>query len=383
MTGQYDRQDQAAKLTAANEARIAADPFATIPAAEADPDMPPGTCPNCGSTNLAGTGCLSCGHQLSTAELYVALGARPAGLWLATDAEGRPVCGAAVDDDGGALGPGLICARTPHGDDHPHIGARAVRSFATNPAPSYLGMLAAQYNAEVILMRAADPAAELSAAVDGDPWRPEADPAADQAPAVCGADTIGGPCQRAPHPAAYPHIGQAKYAAQADADMPNAAPAAVDLYRADWPYPVLAAAEFAAIYTAAAGHIKARGYNAEEVRGFDGEPGISITGALRLSALDYVTAADPTGSADQHIRTAHDLTEELETRLSAVLYVVGQVHTRTGIRDLSDVHVGWSLGHYELGPTPGLAAAVSLLEQAARMFAGLEHVTEAPAPDRM
>lgn len=219
---------------------------------------------------------------------------------------------------------------------------------------------------------AADPFATIPAADE-----------ADEAPAVCGANATGGPCQRAPHPAEYPHIAQAKYAAQADADMPDPDPAPVDLFRADWPYPVLSAAEFAAMYHEAAETIKARGYNANEVQGFDGTPGLSITGALRLAALDYVTAADPEGTSDQHIRTTADITEELETRLSAVLFVLGQVHTRTGIRDLSDIHVGWSLAHFDLGPNPSLAAAVSLLDQAARMFAGLEPVTEAPAPARM
>lgn len=170
---------------------------------------------------------------------------------------------------------------------------------------------------------------------------------------------------------------------------------AVDLFSAEWPYPQLSAADFAAVYTAAAGHIRARGYYAHEVHGYADEDGISITGALKLAALEYATAADPADTHDQHMRTAHDLTEELETRLSAVLYVFGQAHTRTGINDLSDVHVAWSLGHFTSAAStahgrygiPTAAHALALLEQAARMFGAIADdtapVTEAPAPTRM
>ena len=173
------------------------------------------------------------------------------------------------------------------------------------------------------------------------------------------------------------------------------APAAVDLYAAEWPYPQLSAADFGAIYTAAAGHITARGYYAHEVQGYADEPGISITGALRLAAFDHVTAADPAATHVQRTRDAHDMTEELETRLSAVLYVLGQAHMRTGVNDLSDVHVGWALGHFESAASgrhtgwniPTAAHALALLGQAARIFGQLADdsapVTEAPAPARM
>jgi hypothetical protein len=169
----------------------------------------------------------------------------------------------------------------------------------------------------------------------------------------------------------------------------------VQLFTSEWPYPELSAADFSAIYSAAAGHIKARGYYAYEVQGYADEPGISITGALKLAALEHVTAADPAATHEQHTRTAHDLTEELETRLSAVLYVFGQAHMRTGISDLSDVHVGWSLGHFESAASgahtkwavPTAAYALALLEQAARIFGAIADdtapVTEADAPARM
>lgn len=203
-----------------------------------------------------------------------------------------------------------------------------------------------------------------------------------EAPDVCGADTATGQCQRRPHAPEYPHVS-GKYAAAADADLPNPDPGAVDLFRADWPYPVLSAADFTGLYRQAAELIKARGYYPHEASGYADEPGISITGALKMAAHAYVKALGPNDTTDQHYRAIADITEELETRLSAVLYVLGQVHTRTGISDLSDIHVGWSLAHFDIGPNPSLAAAVSLLEQAARMFAALENVTEAPDPGRM
>lgn len=248
----------------------------------------------------------------------------------------------------------------------------------------------------------ADDTAALSAAITGNPWRPDGgsqtsidgtvtptpdgnpnlEGVKDKAPDVCGADTATGQCQRAPHAPEYPHVS-GKYAAQADADLPNPNPPAVDLFRADWPYPQLSATDFQALYATAAETIKTRGYYPHEASGYADEPGISITGALKAAATAYVKALGPDDTADQQYWAAADITEELETRLSAVLYVFGQVHNRTGISDLSDILVSWSLAHFDIGPNPGLAAAVSLLEQAARMFAALEDVTEAPEPGRM
>ncbi len=60
------------------------------------------------------------------------------------------------------------------------------------------------------------------------------------------------------------------------------------MWAAEWPYPEFTAAEFAAHYLLAAEIIAARGYNAEEMRGYDGEPGVSICGALKLAALERV-----------------------------------------------------------------------------------------------
>jgi hypothetical protein len=170
------------------------------------------------------------------------------------------------------------------------------------------------------------------------------------------------------------------------APAPAPAPAA-DLFKADWPYPVITAADFAALYSTAAEIIKARGYYEYEAQGYADEPGLSITGALKAAALEHAQAADPQDRPEQHYRTAQDLTEELETRLSAVLYVLGQLHSRTGIRDLPDQLTGWTLGHFALGPNPSAAHALALLEQAAAMFRGLADqaapVTEAPAPTSM
>jgi hypothetical protein len=174
---------------------------------------------------------------------------------------------------------------------------------------------------------------------------------------------------------------------EAPAPAPAPAPAAVDLFKADWPYPVISAADFAALYSTAAEIIKARGYYEHEAQGYADEPGLSITGALKAAALEHAQAADPQDRPGQHYRTAQDLTEELETRLSAVLYVLGQLHSRTGISDLSDLVTGWTLGHFHLGPHPSAAHALALLEQAAAIYRGLADqaapVTEAPAPASM
>lgn len=187
------------------------------------------------------------------------------------------------------------------------------------------------------------------------------------------------------------------------AEIPAAA--AVDLWRAEWPYPVLSPAEFAALYGRAAQVITARGYYPYELQGYADEPGISIVGALSVAALERARAeaeaeaenlrqlkgtltSDPGAQLSDNAgkaldtaaqRSAADLTEELETRLSAVIYVYGLLHSRTGIRDLSDQLAAWELGHYGVDSMPGQAEAVALLEGAARMFAALEPVTEAPA----
>jgi len=91
-------------------------------------------------------------------------------------------------------------------------------------------------------------------------------------------------------------------------------------------------AGLAALYRDAAQRIRACGYDAATVTGdYVGSRGICITTALRHAAMQR----------DQNTADAPDLSEELETRLAAVLYLTGQLTYRTGIRDLPDQVAAW------------------------------------------
>jgi hypothetical protein len=157
------------------------------------------------------------------------------------------------------------------------------------------------------------------------------------------------------------------------------------MWAAEWPYPEFTAAEFAAHYLLAGEIIAARGYNAEEMRGYDGEPGVSICGALKIAARERAQAADPEGrdgnrelpAADQWEITAANVAEELETRLAAVIYTLGLLHSRTGIRDFSDQLAAWELGHYTTGPNPARSDGLGLLATAAGIFT---HISDTQAP---
>lgn len=170
--------------------------------------------------------------------------------------------------------------------------------------------------------------------------------------------------------------------AEAPAADPGPAPA-VNLWQADWPYPELGPAQYAALYSAAADVIRARGYYAHELQGYAG-PGISVCGALKVAALEAEQAAAPLDPLEARYGDAVCVAEELETRLAAVLYVLGQLHTRTGIRDLADQLAGWELAHFHLGPGPDQGEALALLGHAAAMFGHLAEttspVTAAPDP---
>jgi hypothetical protein len=157
------------------------------------------------------------------------------------------------------------------------------------------------------------------------------------------------------------------------------------MWAAEWPYPEFTAAEFAAHYLLAAEVIAARGYNAEEMRGYDGTPGVSICTALKIAARERAQAADPEGLEGDPAQTrearweitAANVTEELETRLSAVIYTLGLLHARTGISDFSDQLAAWELGHYTTGPNPTRSDALGLLATAAGIFA---HISDTQAP---
>lgn len=148
------------------------------------------------------------------------------------------------------------------------------------------------------------------------------------------------------------------------------------MWSAEWPYPEFTAAEFTAHYLLAAEVIAARGYNAEEMRGYDGTPGVSICTALKLAARERAQAADPQAPTGQIEITAANVTEELETRLSAVIYTLGLLHSRTGISDFSDQLAAWELGHYTTGPNPARSDALALLATAAGIFS---HISDTQA----
>lgn len=154
------------------------------------------------------------------------------------------------------------------------------------------------------------------------------------------------------------------------------------MWAADWPYPEFTAAEFAAHYQLAAEIITARGYNAEEMRGYDGTPGVSVCTALKLAALERAQAAAPQDEARQIEITAANVAEELETRLSAVIYTLGLLHSRTGIRDFSDQLAAWELGHYTTGPNPVRSDALGLLAMAASIYTHISDTqAEVTAPE--
>jgi hypothetical protein len=251
----------------------------------------------------------------------------------------------------------------------------------------------------------ADPAAELSAAIDGNPWdprfiapshhgsdgRPPANPAPDTMLArdvkrgwhMAGVGTID-----SIRPVGNDQLGfigpEGERAFKRYTLVEVTRPAPV-MWAAEWPYPEFTAAEFAAHYLLAGEIIAARGYNPEEMRGYDGEPGVSICSALKLAARERAQAADPEGrdgnrelpAADQWEITAANVAEELETRLSAVIYTLGLLHSRTGIRDFSDQLAAWELGHYTTGPNPARSDALGLLATAAGIFT---HISDTQAP---
>lgn len=156
------------------------------------------------------------------------------------------------------------------------------------------------------------------------------------------------------------------------------------MWNAEWPYPEFTAAEFAAHYLLAGEIIAARGYHAEEMRGYDGTPGVSIVTALKLAARERAQAAEPQADMRQWEITAANVAEELETRLSAVIYTLGLLHSRTGIRDFSDQLAAWELGHYTTGPDPARSDALGLLATAAGIFTHISdtqaEVTAPPVP---
>jgi len=149
------------------------------------------------------------------------------------------------------------------------------------------------------------------------------------------------------------------------------------MWAAEWPYPEFTAAEFAAHYQLAAEIIAARGYYAHELQGYADETGVSIVGALKLAAVERAQAASPQDEAATVEITAANVTEELETRLSAVIYTLGLLHSRTGISDFSDQLAAWELGHYTTGPNPTRSDALGLLATAAGIFT---HISDTQAP---
>jgi signal transduction histidine kinase len=149
------------------------------------------------------------------------------------------------------------------------------------------------------------------------------------------------------------------------------------MWAAEWPYPEFTAAEFAAHYLLAGEIIAARGYHAEEMQGYADVAGISIVSALKLAAVERAQAANPQDEAATVEIAAANVAEELETRLSAVIYTLGLLHSRTGIRDFSDQLAAWELGHYTTGPNPVLSDALGLLATAAGIFT---HISDTQAP---
>jgi len=177
------------------------------------------------------------------------------------------------------------------------------------------------------------------------------------------------------------------------------------LYDARWPYPEVTPAELVELYRAARVMIQVRMYDAYERDGYEDRAGICISTALAMAAEGFVrgrymasdgpadvaraVGADAAAAAiEQAISlAARDLAEDAETRLAAVLYVLGQAHSRTGIRDLAGTVAAWELGHYSAPiRNVGQDHAEALLEHAAGIYAmigatdGAAPVTIAPAP---
>jgi hypothetical protein len=103
-------------------------------------------------------------------------------------------------------------------------------------------------------------------------------------------------------------------------------------------------AVLAALYRDAAQRIRTCGYDAAVGGGdfYKGHKGISIQVALRQAAETYGASTRPEGTFGAYGEAdVADLTEELETRLAAVLHLTGQRAYRTGIRDLSDEVAAW------------------------------------------
>lgn len=129
----------------------------------------------------------------------------------------------------------------------------------------------------------------------------------------------------------------------------------------------------AGIYRQAADRITQLGYQPFEPDNYAGaEPGICLSTALRYAAAAHIEAAITSGDA---IETDTDLlTEELETRLVAVMYVIGQLRTRTHITDLSDLIIWWEKNYSSHPPHsgehgyPSQLEAVALLKTAAAMI---------------
>lgn len=149
------------------------------------------------------------------------------------------------------------------------------------------------------------------------------------------------------------------------------------MWNAEWPYPEFTAAEFAAHYLLAGEVIAARGYYPAELQGYADKPGVSIVGALKVAARERAQAARPQDEAATIETDAANVAEELETRLSAVIYTLGLLHTRTGIRDFSDQLAAWEVGHYTTGPNPTRSDALGLLATAAGIFT---HISDTQAP---
>lgn len=111
--------------------------------------------------------------------------------------------------------------------------------------------------------------------------------------------------------------------------------------------------------------LEVRGYDGATASGdYEGSKGISLVGALRQAAAVRYGPDSP---------DAHDLAEDLETRLSAVLYFMGRISQRSNITDLSNQASMWEEMLIGDPPLSGSyryhtkAEAVELLELAARM----------------
>lgn len=174
---------------------------------------------------------------------------------------------------------------------------------------------------------------------------------------------------------------------QAAAEAPRPA-----LFSAKWPWPEVTPADLAELYQAAAVMITIKGYDAYHRDNYEGARGIDILTALEMAAEGFLRGrADDLriGAEDIAVtleREARNLAEDLETKLAAVLYVLGQQHYRTGIQDLADRVAAWELGHDDIHRHVDAPMALALLEHAAGIYAmvgatdGADPVTTAPAP---